>query len=85
MYFDGGIPPSQCTAAFGVVLITGRAARKPRNMTLLIMLQMLVVWGVTNPHTVGRLRPGHHTSDPKVATGTIHASTALTNAFGAAP
>ena len=40
---------------------------------------------MTIPRIVGRLDPGHQTSDPKVASETTHMSTALANGPGAAP
>ncbi|KHJ36325.1 hypothetical protein EV44_g0264 [Erysiphe necator] len=64
---------------------TGIAGLSATCTALSIRPQWWVVGGVTIPCLVGRFRSGHHTSDPKVATETTHASIAITRGFGTAP
>ena len=79
------MPPYLWSTTLGVVLHTGSAALKASRIDLSIKLHRDVPWGVLIPFAVGRVIPGHHTSAPKVATGTTHISTAVTIALGAAP
>lgn len=79
------MPPSLCITTFETVFHTGRAALSLVCTTLLISSQIRVFCGVTVPLAVGCVIPGHHRSDPYMATVTIYESTTLTREPGVAP
>lgn len=79
------ISPSRCIKILGLVFYTEITALRILRTILSIILHRCKVWGVTVSLAVGRVIPGHHTSDQNIATDNMNDSTALTSVPWAAP